>query len=171
MFDSVDMKLKNINGIHKNEILGLEYSPIDDFRDSRHSLIATSSKDHSVKILDAQSDYDEILHIQDHSSAVIGVKLVEEDKDTNIHIVSADVKGNLNVRALDEELKLTEPSIRDFPGNKIFSIGKTENNIVLGMDKKVQVVQVNSNNSLSLTKHTRPSSAVERDYIKLENDD
>lgn len=171
VFDAINLGLVSINEVHQNEILAIEFAPIDDLRDSRHQIMATCSKDHSIKIFDAKKDYEEIKTIDDHQSAVIGLKWIEDLNDSDLKIVSADAKGMLSVRSVDEELNFSEPFSREVKDSKIFSVQNNENNFILGMEKKIQVGQILKDNSISLKKSVSPSTATVREYIKLEADD
>lgn len=171
VFDAETMGLVSINETHQNEILGCEYTPVSDFRDKRNQILATCSKDHSVKLFDAKENYEEIKSIHDHDSAVIGIKFVEDEKDPDIKLVSADAKGKVSIRSIDEELNMTEPNQRVLTGNKIFSITSSESNVVLGMEKKLQVGQICVDNNLALKKSVAPTSTSSREYIKMEADD
>jgi hypothetical protein len=112
-----------------------------------------------------------VKHIQDHSSAVIGIKFIDDTNSSEIRLVSADTKGVISVRSIDEELQLTEPIKKDMTGNKVYCMINSENNIFLGMDKKVQISQLKSNNSIISKKSGGAVSASVREYIKMEADE
>jgi len=171
VFDSITMSLIKISEEHQSEILGIDFCPIDDFRDKRTQLVATCSKDHLIKIYDAKNDYLDIKQIEDHKSAVIGVKFLVDDNDPDIQLVSADAKGTVSIRSMDEELQLTEPTQRELAGSKIYSIATCENTVILGTDKKVQMAQLRNNNSVVLKKSCTPATANTREFIKIEADD
>jgi WD40 repeat protein len=80
-FDSVSMKLINIHEVHQNEILDLDFAPYDDIDTKRSLLLATASKDHTVKLFDPKNDYEELRHIEDHTSAVVGIRFVQDPSD------------------------------------------------------------------------------------------
>jgi WD40 repeat protein len=163
--------LIKISEEHQNEILGVDFCPIDDFRDKRTQLVATCSKDHLIKIYDAKNDYLDIKQIEDHKSAVIGVKFLLDDNDPDVQIVSADAKGTVSIRSMDEEIQLTEPIQRELTGNKIYSITTSESTVILGTEKKVQMAQVRNNNTLVLKKSATPATPTTREFIKMEADE
>ena len=105
--------------------------------DKRAGLMLTCSKDNTVKIYDSLNNFDEIRHIKDHKTAVVSARFMTDDTDTDLKIVSADWKGTINVRSIDEELHLTEPTQKEFPGWKVFSMAVNEGWFLLGCDKKV----------------------------------
>lgn len=169
IFNSETLSLVSINEIHQNEILGLDFCPIDDFRDKRQSLLVSCSKDHSIKVFDPKEEYAELKHIEEHKSAVVGVKFLNDEHQTGIKLVSADAKGTIISRLIDEEMNFSESSKRELPKAKVFSLTKSENHIILGLDKKVQVTSIKSNNSIVIRKSGLASNS-DREYIKLEAD-
>lgn len=150
IFDLIKMSLININEVHQNEILDIQYSPIEDIRDNRCKMLATCSKDHSIKLFEFKKEFEEIKHIKDHDSAVVSIKFMTEDHESDLKLISADAKGTVIVRSIDEDLNITEPVRRDMPGSKIYCMAANESNLIIGMDKKVQMAQIRSNNSLVL---------------------
>lgn len=164
------MKLEDIYEVHENEILDLDFSPYYEAHDERSLLIATASKDHSVKIFDPKDQFKELRHIEDHKSAVVGVRFIQDTYDSDIKIVSAEAKGTISVRSLDDDLNLTLPTQRELKDNKIYCLGNNDTNIILGLDKKVQIGQLRTNNSVVLKKSALPSSK-DKEFIKIEADD
>lgn len=171
VFDANKMSLLSIFEAHQSEILGIEFSPIDDFRDWRHQKLATCSKDHTIKIFDAKENYEEVKVLKCHESAVIGWKYIEDEKDSDLKLISADAKGNLRTVSIDEDCKFSEPVKKTLHKNKIFSITTSEESIILGMEKKLQLAQVRTDNSIICEKDLAPKATYTREYIKLETDD
>ena len=171
IFDSTTLALVKVNEAHTNEILGIDSAPIENFMDKRAGLMLTCSKDNSIKIFDSINNFEEIRHIQDHKTAVISAQFMWDDNDSDLKIISADWKGSVNVRSMDEDLNLTEPTQKEFSGCKIFSMAVNENCFLLGWDKKVCICETRKNNSVVLKKSVLASTGTqEREYIKMETD-
>lgn len=132
IFDSTTLALVKVNEAHTHEILGIDAAPIENIGDKRAGLVLTCSKDNSIKIFDSINNFEEIRHIQDHKTAVISAQFLCDDTDSDLKIVSADCKGSVNVRSMDEDLNLTEPTQKEFAGCKIFSMAVNESCFMLG---------------------------------------
>lgn len=169
-FDSVTMKLINIYEVHQNEILGLDYSPYEEDEAKRSLLLATASKDHTVKLFDSKNDYQELRNIEDHKSAVVGVRFVQDPTDSDIKVVSAESKGVVSVRSVDDELNLTVPVAREIKDSKIFSMTTSDTSILLGLDRKVQIGQLRNNNTFVLKKSALAQPSRSKEFIKLDAD-
>jgi hypothetical protein len=119
-------------------------------------------------VFDPKEEYAELKHIEEHKAAVIGAKFLNYDH-TDIKLVSADAKGTIISRVIDENMNFSESTRKELSKAKIFSLTKSENHIILGLDKKVQVTSVKSDNNIVIKKSGLTSSS-DREYIKLETD-
>ena len=171
IFDATNLSLNNIYEAHKSEILGIEFPPIDSFNDERHLKLATCSKDHTVKIFDTKENYEEIKVLKDHESAVVGLKYIEGGVNSELKLLSADAKGTLSTVSIDENFKISEAKKTNLHKNKIFSIASSEENIIIGMEKKLQFGKIKNDNSIIWGKDLVPKAAHPREYIKLETDE
>ena len=150
IFDSINLALVKIIEAHTSEILWIDSAPLDNFMDKRAGLMLSCSKDNTVKIFDSINNFDEIRHIQDHKTAVVSARFMADDTDPDLKIISADCKGIINVRSMDEDLNLTEPTQKELTSWKIFSMAVNEGCFLLGCDKKVCICETRKNNTVVL---------------------
>ncbi|CAI2376025.1 unnamed protein product [Moneuplotes crassus] len=171
IFDALKLSLNNIYDVHDSEILGIEFTNIEDFKDKRYQKVVTCSKDKLVKVFDAQQSYEEIKSFDYHKSAVVGVKIMDDPRSSELRIISADAKGTIQTVSVDEELEFSVNEELIIPEEKIYSMASNESSIIIGTDKKLQAGTCREDNTIVLSKDIAPKSSTPKEYIKLETDD
>ncbi|XP_050299920.1 uncharacterized protein LOC126738571 isoform X2 [Anthonomus grandis grandis] len=95
--DTTQMKEQCKIEAHDSEVLCLEYSA----NDSKHSLLASASRDRLIHVFDTKSDYDFVQTLDDHSSSITAVRFLSHPNN-QIQMVSCGADKSLIFRSLSD---------------------------------------------------------------------
>ena len=109
IFNSKTLVLLGIEELHEDEILDIAAIKLVDEEDSRHNLLVSCSRDHTLKFFKYIDDACEQLEeITDNPASIIGIDFIEEAGSV-VKAVYIDAKSNLWLRKIKENLTIGAP--------------------------------------------------------------
>lgn len=169
MIDKNDFKLLEIFHRHENEVISLDFSPIDSMKDNRAFLMASGSRDHKTIIHNCSRDYIEKKVIEDHTHPVVGVNFTLEPTTDQLSLVTSQSTGIFYFHQISDTGSFKK-SIKFQEKNKIFSQSAHEATLVLGMDKKIKIGKVAGKLFRTSNHDGFSKSKSARDFIATEVD-
>ena len=121
---------------HDQEVVCLDYAP---FKIAGQGyLLASGSRDRLIHIFKSENDYEDINHLEDHTSSIVALKFAyhaaEKDPHKRLKIISSGADKTIIYRNIDCNMTISLYHKEGFKNNKIVSMDVLGSRVVAGHD-------------------------------------